>query len=203
MLRVLGAFALFQVGLRLWLRIRPGPIPFGWSWLLENPWRRAYRVPERTAALCGLLATDTVLELGCGSGLFTRELAARCARLIASDLNPNYLQQTRERTEVSGNRNAGNIEYLRADALHLPLRSASIDVVVLISLLSEIPRPVGALLKCKRVLRPGGRIVVSEELFAPEYVPVQVTVGWAAQAGLTSERVAGNAWVYFCHYVSA
>ncbi|WP_407571262.1 class I SAM-dependent methyltransferase [Deinococcus altitudinis] len=198
MLRVLGAFALWQIGLRLWLRIRPGPIPFGWSWLLENPWRRVYRSPERTATLCGLLPTDTVLELGCGSGLFTRELAARCARLIASDLNPKYLRQTRER---SGN--AGNIDYLCADARRLPLRSASVDVVVLISTLSEIPRPVAALLECRRVLKPGGRIVISEELFAPEYVPVRVTAGWAAQAGLSRERFAGTVWVYFCQYICA
>lgn len=198
MLRVLGVVSLFQVGIRLWLRIRPQPIPFGWSWLLENPWRRLYRAPERTAVLCELLPTDTVLELGCGSGLFTRELAARCVRLIASDLQPEYLEQTRERTE-----DAGNIEYLCADALHLPLRSASVDVVVLISMLTEIPRPVGALLECRRVLRPGGRIVISEELFAPEYVPVQVTAGWAAEAGLSRKRVTGNAWVYFCHYLGA
>jgi ubiquinone/menaquinone biosynthesis C-methylase UbiE len=197
MLRLLGAFALFQIGVRLWLRLRPRPIPFGWAWLLENPWRRAYRAPGRTAEQCGLLPTDTVLELGCGSGLFTRELAARCARLIASDLSSQYLDQTRERTE-----GARNVEYLCADALHLPLPSAGVDVVVLISMLTEIPQPVEALLECRRVLRPGGRIVVSEEFFAPEYVPVAVTEGWLAEAGLTRVRVTGNAWVYFCHVVS-
>ena len=186
---------LFQVAIRVWFRLKPQPIPFGWSWLLENPWRKFYRNPEQTAALCGLGSTDTVLELGCGSGLFTRALAGHCARLIASDVQERYLEQTRERTL-----GVHNLEYLRADASHIPLPDASVDVVLLISTLTEVPRPVDALLECKRVLKPGGRIVVSEEMFAPEYVPVGVLDGWARAAGLARAGYSGNAWVYFCHY---
>lgn len=197
-LRVLGAFALFQLGLRLWLRLRPQPIPYGWSWLLENPWRRVYRDPGRTAGRCGLKPTDTVLELGCGSGLLTGALAERCAQLIASDLHPDYLEQTRTRTC-----GVPNVRYLLADAGNLPLPGASVDVVVLIATLTEVPRPTGALLECRRVLRPGGRIVISEELFAPEYVPARVTEGWARAAGLTLTGASGTAWMYFRHYVSA
>jgi len=195
MLRALSALVLFQVALRVWFRLKPQPIPFGWSWLLENPWRRVYRNPARTAVLCSLKSTDTVLELGCGSGLFTRALAAQCGRLIASDLQESYLEQTREQT-----RGIQNLEYLRADASHIPLPGASVDVVLLISTLTEVPQPVDALLECKRLLKPGGRIVVSEEMFAPEYVPVSVLESWARAAGLARVGYSGNDWVYFCHY---
>ena len=74
------------------------------------------------------------------------------------------------------------------------------DVVLLISTLTEVPKPVDALLECKRILKPGGRIVVSEEMFAPEYVPVDVLDAWAQAADLTRAHRSGNAWVYFCHY---
>jgi ubiquinone/menaquinone biosynthesis C-methylase UbiE len=198
MLKVLGAVALFQMGLRVWVRLRPQPIPFGWSWLLENPWRRVYRDPQRTAGLCELRPSDRVLEVGCGSGLFTAALAAHCQHLIAADLNADYLAQTRLCT--SG---LTNIEYLHADALRLPLPDDCVDVVVFISALTEVPSPVRALQEALRVLRPGGRIVISEEMFAPEYVPVGVTDGWARAAGLSRMRFTGNAWVYFCQYQSA
>lgn len=196
-LRALGAVALFQLGLRIWLRLRPQPIPYGWSWLLENPWRRVYRDPQRTAGHCGLKPTDIVLELGCGSGMLTGALAARCAKLIASDLHPDYLEQTRARTQ-----GATNVRYLLADAHDLPLETATLDVVVLIATLTEVPRPAEALLECRRVLKPGGRIVISEEMFAPEYVPARVTESWASAAGLTLTGASGTAWMYFRHYVS-
>ena len=191
------AFVLFQIGIRVLFRLRPQPIPFGWSWLLENPWRRRYRDPEHTAARCNLKRTDTVLELGCGSGLFTPALAARAGRLIAADIEPQYVAQTRANTA-----GIGNLEYLRADASILPLAAGSVDVIVLISTLPEIPDPVRALRECARVLKQGGRIVISEELFEPEYVPPAVTQRWAQEAGLRLVRHEGNYWVYFNHFES-
>ena len=74
------------------------------------------------------------------------------------------------------------------------------DVVLLISTLTEVPKPVDVLLECKRIPKPGGRIVVSEEMFAPKYVSVSVSDSWAQAAGLTRAHRSGNAWVYFCHY---
>jgi ubiquinone/menaquinone biosynthesis C-methylase UbiE len=192
---LLAAFVLFQIGIRMFLRLRPQPIPYGWSWLLENPWRRQYRDPERTADRCGLQSTDTVLELGCGSGLFTRALAARCARLIAADIEPRYVAETKTKTA-----DLTNLEYLRVDAAILPLPAGSVDVIVLISTLTEVPDPVRALRECGRVLKPGGRIVVSEELFEPEYVPPAITERWTGAAGLKLVKRDGNFWVYFSHF---
>ncbi len=183
-------FVVFQIVIRVWLRLRPRAIPFGWSWLLENPWRKSYRDPERVAEHCGIRPTDTVLEIGCGSGLFTRSLATRCAKLITNDLEPRYLAQTRARLS-----DLGHIEYLAGDARHLQLEGVA-DVIVLISVLPEIPEPLLALEACKLALKPGGRIVIGEELFEPEYVTERQTDAWARAAGF--ERVArqGNAWAY-------
>ena len=156
MLRVLSAFLLLQVAIRVWLRVKPQPIPLGWSWLLENGWCKLYRNPERTAELCNLKRFETVPELGCGSGMFTHALAGQCAHLVTSNLQERYLEQTRIRT-----RGVKNLEYLRADVSKIPLPDASVDVVLLISTLTEVLKPVDALLECKRILKPGGRIVVS------------------------------------------
>jgi ubiquinone/menaquinone biosynthesis C-methylase UbiE len=194
LVQLLLAFVVFQIGIRLWLRLRPQPIPFGWTWLLENPWRRKYRDPERTAVQCQIRPTDTVLEVGCGSGLFTRSLATRCARLIAQDLEPRYLAQTRAKTQ-----DLPHVEFLEGDVRQLGLEGVA-DVIVLISVLPEIPDPVLALQACVRALKPGGHIVISEELFEPEYVSSAQTDTWARAAGLEVVRREGNVWVYLNRY---
>lgn len=188
------AFSVFQIVIRVWLRLRPQAIPFGWSWLLENPWRKSYRDPERVAEHCGIRPTDTVLEIGCGSGLFTRSLATRCAKLIAQDLEPRYVAQTKAKLS-----DLGHIEYLVSDARSLQLESVA-DVIVLISVLPEIPEPLVALEACKRALKSGGRIVIGEELFEPEYVTSRRIDAYARAVGLEVVRHEGTAWAYLNTY---
>jgi len=183
-------FVVFQIIIRVWLRLRPRAIPFGWSWLLENPWRKSYRDPERVAEHCGIRPTDTVLEIGCGSGLFTRSLATRCAKLIANDLEPRYLAQARAKLS-----DLSHVEYLVGDARDLGLEGVA-DVIVLISVLPEIPEPMLALEACKLALKSGGRIVIGEELFEPEYVSARQTDAWARAVGLECVGREGNAWAY-------
>ena len=184
----------FQIVIRVWLRLRPRAIPFGWSWLLENPWRKSYRDPERVAEQCGIRPTDTVLEIGCGSGLFTRSLATRCAKLIAHDLEPRYVAQTKAKTS-----DLSHVEYLVCDARDLQLDGVA-DVIVLISVLPEIPQPVLALEACRRALKPGGRIVIGEELFEPEYVTSRQIDAYARAVGLEVVKHEGNAWAYLNTY---
>lgn len=194
---LLAAFVLAQLGLRWWVRRWPRRIPYGWAWLLENPWRRRYRNPRRLAEHCGLRPGDTVLEVGCGSGLFTPALAERCAHLTALDIEPRYLAQAAARTTTHT-----NVTLLQGDLAALPCATGSMDAVVLISVLTEVPRPVAALEECLRVLRPGGQLVIGEEFFGPEYVPPRTTDGWAHAAGLRRTRRQGNGWAYLHTYAA-
>lgn len=193
----LGGFVVVQVALRVWVRRRPRPIPYGWAWLLENPWRRRYRDPVRLAGACALRPDDHVLEAGCGSGLFTRALAERCAHLTALDIEARYLAQTAARTA-----GLGNLTLRQGDVAALPCASGSLDAVVLISVLTETPTPVAALRECLRVLRPGGRIIVGEEFFGPEYVRPRTVDRWAAAAGLRRVGRQGSGWAYLQTYAA-
>jgi demethylmenaquinone methyltransferase/2-methoxy-6-polyprenyl-1,4-benzoquinol methylase len=60
--------------------------------------------------------------------------------------------------------------YLVGDALRLPLREASVDVVTIAFGLRNLPEPGQGLLEFRRVLRPGGRLVICE--FSQPVVPV-------------------------------
>jgi 2-polyprenyl-3-methyl-5-hydroxy-6-metoxy-1,4-benzoquinol methylase len=191
---VLLTFIAFQILIRVWFRLFPQAIPYGWTWLLENPWRKSYRNPERTADQCGIKPTDTVLEIGCGSGLFTRALATRAAKLIVQDIEPRYVAETKAKTE-----DLTHLEFLSVDVCKLGLVAVA-DVIVLISVLPEIPNPVLALEACVKALKPGGHIIVSQELFEPEYVPSGQIDAWAQAAGLEVISRTGNAWVYLNRY---
>jgi ubiquinone/menaquinone biosynthesis C-methylase UbiE len=192
--QILLLFVAFQIGIRVWFRLRPQPIPYGWTWLLENPARQMYRNPERTIEQCGIRPTDTVLEIGCGSGLFTRALAKRCAKLISQDIEPRYVDETRAKTA-----DLTHVEFLACDARKLELEHVA-DVIVLISVLPEIPEPIRALEACVRALKPGGHIIISQELFEPEYVTSAQTDAWARAAGLEVVSREGNFWLYLNRY---
>jgi ubiquinone/menaquinone biosynthesis C-methylase UbiE len=184
------------IGLRLWFRVFPQPIPYGWAWLLENPWRKHYRQPEQLANKCKIAPNDTVLEVGCGSGLFTPHLAKSCAKLISQDLDERYVAQAKQKVATT------NVQFLVGDVCQLQLEAVA-DVVLLISVLPEIPDPVAALRACKTALKPNGRIVVSQEFFEPEYVTSGRIDQWAQAAGLKLQTKEGNFWLYYNTYVVA
>jgi ubiquinone/menaquinone biosynthesis C-methylase UbiE len=192
--QIFWLFVAYQIGIRIWFRLRPQAIPYGWTWLLENPLRQIYRNPERTADQCGIRPTDTVLEIGCGSGLFTRALATRCAKLISQDLEPRYVDEARAKTT-----DLTHVEFLAVDVCKLELEHVA-DVIVLISVLPEIPEPIRALEACVRALKPGGQIIISQELFEPEYVTRSQTDAWARAAGLEAGVREGNFWLYLNRY---
>ena len=92
-----------------------------------------------------------VLDAGCGSGRYLRELGDRGARVIGIDLSAAMLDRARETT--------GRIA--RADFRALPFDEMTIDLVVCGLALGDIAELELALAEIARVLRPGGQVVYS------------------------------------------
>ena len=97
-----------------------------------------------------------VLDLGCGTGRHTAWLAGAGARVTAVDFSENMLERARRKV------GAADARFIVHD-LHepLPLRDASFDVVVSGLVLEHLRDPDGFFIEARRVLRPGGRAVVS------------------------------------------
>jgi len=93
----------------------------------------------------------TVLDAGCGSGRYVRELEARGARVVGMDLSPAMLERARETTT----------RLARADLRALPFDAMSIDLVVCGLALGDVAEIELALIEIARVLRPGGRVIYS------------------------------------------
>ena len=106
---------------------------------------------ETVLALLPEVRGLTVLDAGCGSGRYLRELGARGARAIGVDLSAAMLERARQTTT----------RITRADLRALPFDTMSIDLVVCGLALGDVAELELALTEIARVLRPGGRVIYS------------------------------------------
>jgi SAM-dependent methyltransferase len=88
----------------------------------------------------------SVLEVGCGTGHFTRWMAERSLDAVGLDISAPMLNEARR---------LGGPSYLRGDALSLPFADRSYDVAALITTLEFVPDPARALAEVVRVARQG------------------------------------------------
>jgi len=104
---------------------------------------------------------ERILDVGCGSGVVTREIARRVGNrglAVGVDPSPALLAVAREVAKESG---VGDcVEFHEGNALRLPFPDRSFDAVVCVTVLSHVPRGEAAIPELVRVLRPGGRLGV-------------------------------------------
>ncbi|HEV8440373.1 MAG TPA: methyltransferase domain-containing protein [Methylomirabilota bacterium] len=128
--------------------------------------RRAKAEDEVAArdAYLGLLdiaAGERVLDVGCGSGAVTREIARRVGSrglAVGLDPSPALLAVARELAHEAGV--GDRVEFREGNALRLPFPDRSFDAVVCVTVLSHVPRGEAAIPELVRVLRSGGRLGV-------------------------------------------
>ena len=137
-------------------------------------WDRSAGAYDRSIGFCegfmlgdgrqwiGRQARGDVLEIGIGTG---RNLAAypADARLTGLDLSPEMLRRARERAAEIGR----DVELSVGDAQKLDYPDDRFDTVVFSLALCSIPDDRAALRQAKRVLRPGGRLVLIEHVRSP------------------------------------
>ena len=114
---------------------------------------------------------STVLEVGCGNGNFTVLLAQRCPRIVAVDLNEEYVKAAKVRLE-----NKPGVEVLTADATQLRWNS-SFDTVVMLDVLEHIEHDVQMLRQLGDRLQPGGKLIVKVPALNCLYSPMDKAIG--------------------------
>lgn len=104
---------------------------------------------------------DDSLDIGCGTGSFSRRLAERSQHVLAIDLSPEMIRIARERSAKFS-----NIDFQLADVLNLPFDIESFDCIATIATLHHLPLP-ETLFKLKTALKTGGVLMILD-LFEPE-----------------------------------
>jgi len=140
-------------------------------------------------------AGEVVLDLGSGAGMDSF-LAARevgpSGRVIGVDMTPDMIDRARENARKAG---AGNVEFRLGEIERLPVADASVDLVIsncVINLSTDKP---AVFAEAFRVLRPGGRVVVSDLVLKQPLSDdvrhsVEAYVGCVAGASLQTEYLA-------------
>jgi SAM-dependent methyltransferase len=108
-------------------------------------------------ALAHLLPAVEVVDIGCGEGYLTIEIARWAKRVIAIDRSPAVLARAKA---LAGRRRAANITFKRGELERLPLETASVDIALLSQALHHAAEPAHALAEAARVVRPGGKVLV-------------------------------------------
>ncbi|MCW5891193.1 MAG: methyltransferase domain-containing protein [bacterium] len=188
------------------------------SVLRSHVWRTA----ENSAAylLPHLRAGFDLLDVGCGPGTITVDLARRTApgRTVGIDRAPAVVAQAREHATSAG----VDVVLRVGDVYALPFAEASFDVVHAHQVLQHLTDPVAALREMRRVLRPSGVLAARDSDYARfSWAPADPLLGrwldvyrrvarrngaepdagpllkaWALAAGFTRVRASSSTWTY-------
>jgi ubiquinone/menaquinone biosynthesis C-methylase UbiE len=155
---VAGAGHLLDPGLQADWDARTGV----WDEVSSSAAFLGFRDAVLSAARVG--ATDTVVDLGSGTGLLARAAAARARRVVAVDVSASMLDRLGQHAADQG---LTGIELVHGDMRRLPLPDESVDVVVSCYAFHHLVDDGKELVAAEayRVLRPGGRFVVVDMMF--------------------------------------
>lgn len=174
--------------------------PARFAFVLEHPLRRLMLKPERLVESLRLEPGSRVLDLGAGVGVVAAAVAATLSRGEIILVDPQLEMLARARRRVAP-RESVEARYLCAVAERVPLRDASIDVVLMVTVLGEVDDADQVLAEVRRVIRPGGLLSITEHLPDPDFKSVSAVRALASRSGFTERETTGGRWSYTINFV--
>jgi len=135
-----------------------------------------------------LAAGETVVDLGSGPGLdalLAAKQVGKTGRVIGVDMTPEMLERARATAEKA---RVSNVDFRQGRLERLPVESASVDAVTSNCVINLVPDKAVVFAEIARVLKPGGRVVVSDIVLdrpLPESVAKDVFAWCGCVAGAT------------------
>ncbi len=163
------------------------------SVLRSHRWRTA----ENSAAylLPHLLPGMRLLDVGCGPGTITADLADRVAPGPAVGVDAALPVLAEARTLADENNGSSALSFAAGNLFRLPFDVATFDVVHAHQVLQHVGDPVAALVEMRRVTRPGGMVAARDSDYpGMRYFPDHADLGAAFSAYGALTRVNGANW---------
>ena len=137
--------------------LEPGQTWYAWSRLLGMIFQHLSLGNQEQSQLLpdGL----SVVDLGCGDGSLTVEMARFAVRVIGVDINPEVLVSARHRIDRLGLK---NVSLMVEDVSQLPIDSDSIDIAFFSQSHHHLTDPSSGFLEATKILRPGGTVAIME-----------------------------------------
>lgn len=104
-------------------------------------------------------ASDSVLDLGCGPGVFLLRLAGICGQVVGADITKRFVEMARDAIEKRGLENATAVEI---DGKRLDFANARFDKILLVDVIHHLENSEQVLAEAHRVLKPGGKLLIFE-----------------------------------------
>jgi len=135
-------------------------------------------------ALAALRQGEVVLDLGSGGGIdvfLAAKKVGPTGKAIGVDMTPEMIDLARENARKTG---AENVEFRLGEIEHLPLADESVDVIISNCVINLSPEKEKVFKEAHRVLKKGGRMLVSDMMVSglPEEIRLDVSV-WASCIG--------------------
>jgi cyclopropane fatty-acyl-phospholipid synthase-like methyltransferase len=127
---------------------------------------------------------DRVLDIGCGTGGPAVRLGERAdVHVVGVTVSEQQAQRATERAERAGV--ADRVEFHHADAMALPFDAESFDKAFALESIMHVPDRAGALAQAARVLRPGGRLALTDVFRTAAQESADLVTGFAQANVLT------------------
>src|SRR5579859_2044728 len=118
---------------------------------------RAVELAEQVQSFVLPEGDERAIDVGCGAGALALALAPLVREVVGVDRVPELLELARERAPA-------NAQFVEADATSLPFDVASFDLAGTLRTLHHVRRPELVIAELARVARPGGRVLVIDQL---------------------------------------
>ncbi len=166
----------------------------------ESPERDAYQKPDLVMRYLGKIKGKTIVDIGAGSGYFSVRLAAKGAKVIAADVNDDFLNYLKDRIAKN---NLKNIELRKVPFDSPSLKDEEVDMVLIVNTYHHIENRSEYFAKVRRGTKKNGELVIIDFFKADipvgpreHKVSIDEAVGELKKAGYTSFEIDVNLLPY-------